>query len=325
MMGGDINLFGIGQKAAKDESFEGVNMDKENVTGVNLFGIGGDGPSGKKNDATDENLEQPQRSDTGNDPIDDASADADDTPIATPVTAASGNSGTSGPLPTPPKPNPGEKVDTSKLDAELAKMKSSGSPNAQTPSLSAPSTGVPPPKQHTNDASDGGTDEDTDEDWDAVADASDDASDGDTDASGKNGQPDPAFAEKVTGDVHADENAPQTTSISTEPVQSLTAQSVNYQQPNISELKKHPTPEKKTDGYGSVPIEKMSVTLTFETGRQKITFGELEKVKTGYTFECGNPVNAPVTICANDTPIGTGELLDVDGRIGVRIIEFYNK
>jgi type III secretion protein Q len=69
----------------------------------------------------------------------------------------------------------------------------------------------------------------------------------------------------------------------------------------------------------------MPIILTFETGRQKITLGELEKVKAGYTFECGNPVNTPVTICANDTPIGTGELLDVDGRIGIRIIEFYNK
>jgi type III secretion protein Q len=69
----------------------------------------------------------------------------------------------------------------------------------------------------------------------------------------------------------------------------------------------------------------MPIILTFETGRQKITIGELEKIKAGYTFECANPVGAPVTICANDTPIGIGELLDVDGRIGVRIIEFYNK
>jgi type III secretion protein Q len=105
----------------------------------------------------------------------------------------------------------------------------------------------------------------------------------------------------------------------------LAAQSIDYQKPSIEELKKQPVLEKTTAAPGAIPVEKMPIILTFETGRQKITLGELEKVKAGYTFECGNPVNTPVTICANDTPIGTGELLDVDGRIGVRIIEFYNK
>jgi hypothetical protein len=76
--------------------------------------------------------------------------------------------------------------------------------------------------------------------------------------------------------------------------------------------------------HASVPIEKMSIVLTFETGWQKITIVKLEKIKEEYNFECNNPANSPVTICANDTPIGTGELLDIDGRIGFRVIEFYN-
>jgi type III secretion protein Q len=108
-------------------------------------------------------------------------------------------------------------------------------------------------------------------------------------------------------------------------VSPLATQNVDYQTPPVPELEKHPTIPKKQTQNGPIAVEKMPIILTFETGRQKITIGELEKIREGYTFECANPTNAPVTICANDTPIGTGELLDVDGRIGVRIIEFYNK
>ncbi|MDR1435333.1 MAG: FliM/FliN family flagellar motor switch protein [Puniceicoccales bacterium] len=137
--------------------------------------------------------------------------------------------------------------------------------------------------------------------------------------------PDPDFAEKVTEDIHSDEKAPQTEPISTEYAEPLAVQKIDYREPEISSLNKQPTLSKETAIHSSVPLEKMPIVLTFETGRQKITIGELEKIKEGYTFECGNPANSPVTICANDTPIGTGELLDIDGRIGVRVIEFYNK
>jgi flagellar motor switch/type III secretory pathway protein FliN len=133
------------------------------------------------------------------------------------------------------------------------------------------------------------------------------------------------FAERVTKDIHADTSAPQTNSASIEHLEPLATQNIDYQKPAITELKKNSAVEKKSTVHSAIPVGKMPIILTFETGRQKITIGELERIKAGYTFECGNPVNTPITICANDTPIGSGELLDIDGRIGVRIIEFYDK
>jgi flagellar motor switch/type III secretory pathway protein FliN len=383
-------------------------MDEENtedVVSINLFGIGG---SPKKKEAEVEgnpNLSQGQPSNGGseNSAID-KTENIDDTQAVIPTAITPGSSNANGPLPTPPKANLGEKVDTSKLDAELAKMKPNTSQNvpksspANNLATNANDTGITNDPHETDDKTKNVTDashENTDEtevsedgdaenddheksdDSVAIADTSnedtaetevsenDDADDAEnvTDASPKaadtsqkdtdnaknidktvtnktavtgklnenadtakkSDQPDPQFAEKVTRDVHADESAPQTDPISAQPMPPLTAQNIDYQKPNITELEKHPTVEKKTGAHNAIPVEKMPIVLTFETGRQKITLGELEKVKTGYTFECGNPVNTPVTICANDTPIGTGELLDVDGRIGVRIIEFYNK
>ncbi|MDR3273933.1 MAG: FliM/FliN family flagellar motor switch protein, partial [Puniceicoccales bacterium] len=74
-----------------------------------------------------------------------------------------------------------------------------------------------------------------------------------------------------------------------------------------------------------VKSDALSVTLTFETGRQKITLGELGTVKAGYTFVCENPVEAPVEIRANGTLVGYGQLVDVEGKFGVQIIEFTKK
>jgi hypothetical protein len=68
----------------------------------------------------------------------------------------------------------------------------------------------------------------------------DEADEDDTPEEGKSGKPDPKFAEKVTGDVHADESAPQTEPISKEHVPPLAAQSIDYQKPSIEELKKQP-------------------------------------------------------------------------------------
>lgn len=137
--------------------------------------------------------------------------------------------------------------------------------------------------------------------------------------------PDPDFAENLTKTASDDTVAPQTEAPTTQYVEAIEADQIHYKEPAITELHKHPILEKRTNGESALSVDRMPIELTFETGRSKITIGELERIKEGYTFECANPVNTPVIIRANDTPIGTGELLDVDGRIGVRVIEFYNK
>ncbi|MDR1303475.1 MAG: FliM/FliN family flagellar motor switch protein [Puniceicoccales bacterium] len=369
---------------------------------------------------------------------------------AVPFMAVPGGSGTNAPLPKPPAARPGAKVDTSQLDAELAKMNADALKNAQIPSPPDEATAHPPapsmpPEQRistmsTDNANEGISgeaqvfdeenapndgneaegnvqdnsaedEENAENDSDAAAgisgeaqvfdegnapndgneakaeveaeievsaagniqDNSDDAtasfenntednpdaaagisdeaqaSNGENIQNNNNGAtasfednaaddpdaeagnsapadgPDPNFAHKAVQDVRADTTPPQTHAEPADHVPPLAAQNVDYQTPPVSDLKKLPAIPSKPIQNGPIAVEKMPIVLTFETGRQKITIGELEKIREGYTFECGNPTNAPVTICANDTPIGIGELLDVDGRIGVRIIEFYNK
>jgi flagellar motor switch/type III secretory pathway protein FliN len=70
---------------------------------------------------------------------------------------------------------------------------------------------------------------------------------------------------------------------------------------------------------------KHQVTLTFEISDQRMPLSELETIDKGYVFSCDNPVESPITICANGTPIGSGELVNVCGKTGVRILEIFDK
>jgi flagellar motor switch/type III secretory pathway protein FliN len=395
-----------------------MGEDEDGVIMVDLSGLvdlpeseesGGDTSAGSV-DATEEQREELDSalSSGGDGSIEEHADVAGGDHMAAPSTpmAAAGSS-SNAPLATPPRASDGEKVDTSKLDAELAKMKtaSPGGDHMAAPSalpaqennlpvqsgqvasngmletqknliqkqqnggtsiMDEGKTGEPVQSEETNHSAVSSMDDDVagneeessgegisednapendegnaednifenneeESSGEGVSGRGSESTGGNTAQAGNadtvnsgNGI-DPQFAEKTVQDIHADAQAPQTKSRLAEQVQPLQAQPVIYEQPAVGELAKQPTLEKSTNIHSSVPVEKMPIVLTFETGRQKITIGELEKVKKGYTFECGNSINAPVTICANDTPIGTGELLDIDGRIGVRIIEFYGK
>ncbi|MDR2420398.1 MAG: FliM/FliN family flagellar motor switch protein [Puniceicoccales bacterium] len=70
-------------------------------------------------------------------------------------------------------------------------------------------------------------------------------------------------------------------------------------------------------------VAKMPILVTFEVGRKSIRLGDLETLQEGFIFECENPLEAAVNICANGQLIGKGSLLNIEGRIGVRVTEIY--
>jgi type III secretion protein Q len=50
---------------------------------------------------------------------------------------------------------------------------------------------------------------------------------------------------------------------------------------------------------------------------------ELKAVKPGYAFNLEKGLEKPVSIRANGKIVGHGELVSIDNRIGVRIIDFF--
>ncbi len=62
------------------------------------------------------------------------------------------------------------------------------------------------------------------------------------------------------------------------------------------------------------------VRLSFDLGERQLTLADLRKLQPGETFDLQRPLtDGPVMIRANGALIGTGDLVEVDGRVGVVI------
>lgn len=74
-------------------------------------------------------------------------------------------------------------------------------------------------------------------------------------------------------------------------------------------------------GKAALNMDGLDVELSFELGRETLTFGELRQLAPGRVFQLKGPTSGPVFVTANGRPVARGELVDIEGRAGVRILE----
>lgn len=67
-------------------------------------------------------------------------------------------------------------------------------------------------------------------------------------------------------------------------------------------------------------LKSIEVPVRLEIETLTMTVAQLGNLSPGYILETTRPLSAPVTLSVNGKAIGTGEILDVGGRIGVRIL-----
>lgn len=83
-----------------------------------------------------------------------------------------------------------------------------------------------------------------------------------------------------------------------------------------------PQPPQDADTGAQTPldIDTIPVRLTFELGERQITLGELRQLQPGETFDLARPLaDGPVLVRANGALVGSGELVEIDGRLGVTL------
>ena len=74
------------------------------------------------------------------------------------------------------------------------------------------------------------------------------------------------------------------------------------------------------DAQTPLDLDAIPVRLTFELGERQITLGELKQLQPGETFDLQRPLaDGPVLVRANGALVGSGELVEIDGRIGVTL------
>ncbi|OZI20017.1 hypothetical protein CAL26_20915 [Bordetella genomosp. 9] len=71
-------------------------------------------------------------------------------------------------------------------------------------------------------------------------------------------------------------------------------------------------------------VDRIPVHLVFDLGELNMPLGELRRLRPGEFFDLQRRIDAgPVHIRANGTLIGTAELVDIDGRIGARVLTLF--
>ncbi len=67
----------------------------------------------------------------------------------------------------------------------------------------------------------------------------------------------------------------------------------------------------------------LPVKLTFDIGDMELPFHEVESLTAGYIINLKKPFSEVVKIRSQNRVIGTGELVDINGKVGVRIISLF--
>ncbi len=77
------------------------------------------------------------------------------------------------------------------------------------------------------------------------------------------------------------------------------------------------------DSLSADDIDSINVTVKFDVGTLGMSFGDLKTIRPGHTFVIGRRVDRVVHIHCNGKLIGIGELVQVDDRSGVRVLEIF--
>ncbi len=80
------------------------------------------------------------------------------------------------------------------------------------------------------------------------------------------------------------------------------------------------TPQKTDSGDLPPSVKELEVDLRAEVGNMAVTLDQLRRLGVGQVVEFATPVASPVILSVNGKPYADGELVDVGGRVGVRIV-----
>ncbi len=72
-------------------------------------------------------------------------------------------------------------------------------------------------------------------------------------------------------------------------------------------------------------VDEIELELHFEVGQTRMAVGQLKTLQPGYVFELETTTAAPVAVRASGRAIGRGELVQIAGRVGVKLVEVHGR
>lgn len=72
-------------------------------------------------------------------------------------------------------------------------------------------------------------------------------------------------------------------------------------------------------------IAQIPVQLSFDLGQKTLSFNEVRQLRPGYVLELNSQLPEIVQIRSQNRILGQGELVEINGRLGVRILNLFGK
>jgi type III secretion system YscQ/HrcQ family protein len=72
-------------------------------------------------------------------------------------------------------------------------------------------------------------------------------------------------------------------------------------------------------------IDDMPIMLSFDLGEEMMTFKQVSLLKPGHILNLKKPFSGLVKIRSQNQTIGQGELVDIEGKVGIRITRLFNQ
>ncbi|MES2771247.1 MAG: type III secretion system cytoplasmic ring protein SctQ [Pseudomonadota bacterium] len=69
-------------------------------------------------------------------------------------------------------------------------------------------------------------------------------------------------------------------------------------------------------------LAELTVRISFDLGERKLPLRDLSAIEAGYVFDLALPATRAVNLRVNGVRVGEGELVEIDGRIGVAVTRF---
>ncbi|WP_038172591.1 type III secretion system cytoplasmic ring protein SctQ [Vibrio pacinii] len=96
-----------------------------------------------------------------------------------------------------------------------------------------------------------------------------------------------------------------------------------WQDHTITILEKENTMNKLHNQESISDPQKLPIELTFDVGHQTVTLEQLGQLQPGYVFELDQTTTNPVSIRAYGKVIGECELVNVNGKLGIRLLTIF--
>ena len=73
------------------------------------------------------------------------------------------------------------------------------------------------------------------------------------------------------------------------------------------------------DDHDLTSLDRLPLRVVFDLGEVAMTLGELQALQVGQSIELGRPLSHAVRVRVNGALVATGELVEIDGRLGVTL------